>query len=829
MFLLLSVLVNLALGTYVLWHSPRRLQNRVFSLFIFNLVLWSFVNFLIAISDSITLVAVLGKFAYAVGSMIPATFATFVYVFPKLNKNISKKPLYIIYSVCSVLLILSFTSFVQKGVTITEEGFRPVLGPLHPLFSAYEVTGMYYGLWLLYRKWRLSANKYEQLQIKFTFLGILISSVIALVSNALLPLLGISELVSIGPTLTVVIIGFTAYTIVRYRLFDITLAIKKTALYTLLTASLTVSYLVCIFLVEKVLKGIVKYQTFFPALLSAIFIAFIFLPLREKIQGLVDKIFYKKKYNYQAILKSTGEKLTKVVSLPKLLRFLLESITNCMGIKKASIWLSEGNSLVMESNIGVGTPSDEVKISKNNSLGRWLRDNKDVLIQEELDRMKPTKELTSIKDFLQKMEAEIAVPIVKEDELEGVIFLGEKFMGDIFNQNDIDLLLAIANQAAVAIENARLFTKVEEAKVYQENILKNLASGVIVTGREGKIHIFNEKAEEITGLSVLKVVGKNYKNVMPDVLSRFIIDAEKFKKIYSSHEIQYTRNRNHTIPLGIGTAIMKDKHGKVNGVILVLADLTEIKTLEQHLYRAEKLATVGTLAAGMAHEIKNPLVAINTFLQLLPEKYEDPEFRREFSQLAGEEVKRINDLIHRLLNFAQPKPLYFSLGHIHSCIDDSLKFLSRKMDNHNITIVKRYSPKVPESLIDKTRLDEIFLNLFLNSIEAMNKGGTLYITTSYHPENNFKGDEKGSNNGSIQINIRDTGEGIPPESLSRIFDPFYSTKENGTGLGLAIVYRAINDHGGKIEVKSRTGKGTNFLISLPVFFEKPEDTLNTKH
>ena len=814
-FLLLSILGNLFLGSYVMLHNPRGLQNRIFSLFIFNLVLWSFVNFLITISSNIYSVEILGKFAYAIGSIIPATFATFVYVFPKINKNISKKPLYIIYSICIPLIILSFTSLLQMGIKIINEEFRPVLGILHPLFSAYEVVGMSYGLWLLYRKWMLSNTKYEQSQMKFTFIGILVSTIIALISNVILPLIGISSLVSIGPTLTVIIIGFTAYTIVRYRLFDINIIVKKTAIYTILTALVTAFYIVGVLLAERLFSGIIGYRTFFPAVFAALLVAFIFLPLREKIQNFVDKVFGKKKYEYQRVLQKMGKELSRVLSLAKLLNYILKNITEAMDIDAGAIYLREGNKFQVKATFGE-IKTKKIIFSRSSSLILWMKQRKDVVIREELERIKESRKTESMKDSLDKIGASIAVPIMRENVLTGIIFLKSKSSKDMFTEEDINLLLTLAHQAGVAIENARLYTQVEQAKIYQENILKNLVNAVIVTDKDGKVRIFNEKAEQITGLSALQVIGKNHRKILPEIFSRFIIDAKKFGKGLSSHEIEYIKDKGKTMILGVGTAVMRSQNNKLNGVTLVLADLTEIRVLEHQLNRAEELAMVGTLAAGMAHEIKNPLVAINTFLELLPEKYDDPEFRGEFSQAALEEVKKINDLIHRLLNFAQPKPPNFTLSHIHKCIDDSLTFMNSKLNSHNITVVKKYSPKVPESFIDKTRFDEVLLNLILNAVEAMEKGGKLYITTSY---------KKVGSIGRVLLKIKDTGEGISSENLLRIFDPFFTTKDNGTGLGLAIVYRAIADHGGKIEAESKVGKGTTFSISLPVFLKKSEHKL----
>ncbi|MDD5455065.1 MAG: ATP-binding protein [Candidatus Ratteibacteria bacterium] len=827
--LIISTLANLIIATYVLYKKPKKIVNQALSLLIYNFAIWSLVNLLVTISKDIKWVTFWGHWCFAAGNLVPIPLLYFSIVFPKPPSENNKLKYgfpFLNYSVVItgiLLIFFSFTKLIQRDVYLLPNGtFRPIPGLFYPLFIAYIIGGVGLSSSYLLKKWKTIKTGVEAIQLKIIFNGMLTVTFLAIVTCAILPALGFPQLISIGPVFSVMIAGFIAYSIIRYRLLDITVAIKKTAIYTLLTGAITAFYIGGVLLAERLFRGVVGYQTFFPAIFAALVVAFVFLPLREKIQALVDKMFGKKKYEYQRVLKQVGNELSKVLPLPKLLKYILRSITDEMGIDGGVVYLREASKFRAKSWLG-NFPNKKVELSLNCPLAVWMLGKQDVIIREELERMGEEKKFQDMKDSLGKIGAEIVVPIIREDSLLGMIFLKGKTSADVFTGEDIDLLLTLANQAGVAIENARLYTQVEQAKVYQENILKNLANAVIVTDKEDKIRIFNEKAQQITGLSASSVMGKNYRKILPKELSQAITDVKKFGKGFSSYEIEYSRDKkksDRTKPavLGVGTVAMKEKGNRINGVILVLTDLTEIRTLEHQLNRAEELATVGTLAAGMAHEIKNPLVAINTFFELLPQKYDDPQFREEFSASACEEVKKINDLIHRLLNFAQPKSPNFTLNHIHKCIDESLKFMNTKLNSYNIEVIKKYSPDVPESYIDKTRFDEIILNLMLNAIEAMEKGGKLYITTSY---------EKSENTRQILLKIRDTGMGISAENLQRIFDPFFTMKDRGTGLGLAIVYRAVIDHGGNIEVKSEVGKGTTFIISLPFFLQAFSNKLMT--
>ncbi|MCA9398880.1 MAG: hypothetical protein KC618_03955, partial [Candidatus Omnitrophica bacterium] len=224
--------------------------------------------------------------------------------------------------------------------------------------------------------------------------------------------------------------------------------------------------------------------------------------------------------------------------------------------------------------------------------------------------------------------------------------------------------------------------------------------------------------------------------------------------------------------------------------------------LRQEVAQAEKFKAVATLASGMAHEIKNPLTAIKTFSEYLRIKGEDPEFREKFSELVGKEVDRVDNLVHELLEFARPAPLTLKDTNIHKLLDETLEFLSSKLVKHNINTEKAFKSDIELIKADPNQLKQVFLNLFMNAIDAMEKGGTLTIST-LNP-----------NPSTLSISIKDTGCGIPKEDLKHIFDPFFTKKDNGTGLGLAISYGIIKEHHGDIKVKSKPNEGTEFIVEL---------------
>ncbi len=807
--LLISALINSFLGIYVLWKNPKRIQNRVFSILIFNLVLWTLSNFVIALSTDPEKINIVGKFAYAIGTLIDPNFIAFSVVFPNKNEKMIKTVLPVVYPLGVLIVALCFTSLIQRGVISHQDSFRPFFGPLYFLFPIFIIGCICFGILHLFSNWKNAQTQFERIQLKVVFMGISISAGIAIIVNVILPSFGFARLVFLGPSLIVIFVSFILYAIIKYRLFDISVLIKKTTVYALLTTFITTIYHLRIFFVAKARRGVIEYPPIIPAFVVALIIAFAFLPLKERLQQMVDKTFFKKRYDYQKILRETAEELTQVLNLSRLLNLILERIVQSMGIKKASIWLLRNNKYEREAQVGFTSTRSLNLMEGSEPLIQWLKRTRDVVIKEELARSRPTSEILQIDRILEKVEADIAIPIFREKEVTGIIFLSNKESGDIFNQEDINLLLTLASQAGVAIENASLYTQVEEAKVYQESILQNLTGGVIAIDKEGMIKLINDKALQFLGLSREEVLQKNYEEVMREPFLRLLRDTLEKGRGYSNWEVYYSVREVSSLPLGLSTAPLRDSEGKISGAIMVMVDLSDIKRLQQELYQAEKLSTVGSLAAGMAHEIKNPLVAIRTFIQLFQEARGDLNEYKEFSKTALEQVERINKIIQDLLSFSQPTEITFSPCKVNLLVDDVVNLVMPKIREKDIKVEKKYDLEMPIVMLDADRIKQVLLNLILNGIEAMGEKGVLTLGTRF---------ERGGDSHTedyVQIWVRDTGEGIKPEDMSRIFDPFFSRKKGGSGLGLSVVQRIVYDHRGKIDVESEPGKGSCFKIILP--------------
>ncbi|NOY05575.1 MAG: PAS domain S-box protein [Chlorobi bacterium] len=336
---------------------------------------------------------------------------------------------------------------------------------------------------------------------------------------------------------------------------------------------------------------------------------------------------------------------------------------------------------------------------------------------------------------------------------------------------------------------------------YTDRVLDNMADGVVAADNTGKIMVFNKAAEKLFGVNSERVLGKTCRAVIPDTSS--IEETLRTGKPIEYEERSYSLGDRNIIA-GISTSIIHDADGGVNMVVAVIKDLTEQRRVLAELQRREKLSAMGELAAGVAHEIRNPLNAIGVIAQRFAYEFsprEDEEEFRELVQTVRQEVQRVNEIIKQFLEFARPKPLTLGKVSLSELLQSEIKALESQAAHAGIhldfTVLQD-----GEIVVDVNRMQQVLLNLVQNAIEACVSGDRIEVT----------GEVK---NDRVIIAVRDTGKGIPAEHMSKIFNLYFSTRTTGTGLGLSIVHQIISEHGGEITVESEVGKGTEFVITLP--------------
>jgi signal transduction histidine kinase len=426
----------------------------------------------------------------------------------------------------------------------------------------------------------------------------------------------------------------------------------------------------------------------------------LFYRIKGQTEKAVEHLLFKGRYDYRETLAKFSKAMVSILDLQSLSKKIIDTIAQTMGVRKASLflWNEEKGTYSLFESKNIGMTDSTRQLPKDDPLPRYLQKTREIIIREELAKRANNPELNDVIRGMSLLEAEVSIPFISKGQLIGMINLSHKFNKDIYSHEDIELLSTLANQTAIAIENARLYEDLKRSKSY--------------------------------------------------------------------------------------------------------------------IRRADRLASLGTLTAGLAHEIRNPLVAIKTLTQLLPDRLDDEEFRDQFLKIASGEVDRISSLVNELLDFARPSDPKLEFEDINTILDGMILLVSTETKKKQINILKNYASDVPLVQIDREQIKQVFLNVLLNAIQATAENGRIMVKT--------RAFIKPGGESYAQVEFTDTGCGIPGEHLEEIFNPFFTTKSTGSGLGLSISHQIVQDHRGYIDVESQLNKGSSFFINLPVKQDRPK-------
>jgi len=637
------------------------------------------------------------RMSFVAASNIPSTFLYFSLVFPKEKLKISLAKTFLVFIPSSIFTLISLSDLMVHSVnwsTLTTH-----YGLAHPFFSFYFILYISGGIFFLIKSFENSIGL-ERIQIKYCFLGIFLTFVPAITFNLVLPLLGTSRLGHLGPCSTIIMLSFFTYAIMKHRLMDINIVLKKGTTYILLILLFFVPSSILILLSQKIVFNEISYLFSAIVITLLLVVTIFFNRVKSQTEKVVEHLLFKDRYDYRDTLGNFSKAMVTILDLKSLSKKIIDTITQTMGVEKASLFFmneERGGYYLLESK-NIRIASFPPVLSKGDPLSQYLQKIKEIVIREELIKGMTIPEINEVVNTLNRLEAEVSIPLISKGQLIGMINLSHKFNKDIYSHEDIELLGTLANQTTIAIENARLYDDLRKSKSY--------------------------------------------------------------------------------------------------------------------IRRADRLASLGTLTAGLAHEIRNPLVAIKTFTQLLPERIDDEEFRNHFLSIASGEVDRISALVTELLEFARPSEPKFDLEDINGILDGMILLVSTETKSKHIDILKDCASDLSPITIDREQMKQVFLNMLLNAIEATPEKGKIYVKTRSYT--------KPEGEPYIQIEFTDTGCGIRPEYLEEIFTPFFTTKEKGSGLGLSISNQIVQDHKGYIDVESQVNKGTSFFINLPLHQQYPK-------
>ena len=793
--LLLIAAVLIALTALVLTATPRSRVTLPFAAFTFFSSLWTIGMALTHWSPSeYTL-----KLAFASATLCPASFLAFLRAYP----SSSYHPSLVLARACHLgavafVLLIIFTPLVASNPGFTDKGLVRQAGPLYPLYCAYIASACALNIYALVCRLR-GTGGLARTQLQYLAAGIITSISGALVFNLWVPLFtGLSSHTFLGPYFLTAFVLFTAHSIIRHRLLDLRLVVHRGLTIAIASAVslLPIGLFLLLFHPLTSDESWVRSVGFLVALIA---VTLLVPPTRDLAERLLDRYLYRSRLGFADAVSALSRTLRRVYRLRDLAGVIALPIRSSTGTEGVILFVRDDDGILRAVGSSLhGMSTIQAIDTLPRAIDEALQVAERFVMDEQRSEAVPP---TEVQRFLRDNKIAVLQGIVFEDAVIGAIALGPKLSGDPFYAQDLSLLTTLANQAGIAIKNAQLYTEVVLANEYLMNILATIESGVISVNAAGRVLMFNRAAEELTGQSAAAVVGRSMDDALPAALARLLRAARDTGRRHTEPELALAAGEA-TRPVICVTSPVCGPGGEITGAVAVLSDLTLLKELEAQRQRAERLAYFEMLAAGLAHEIKNPLVAIKTFTQVVPRRARDEAFLEEFSRVAARAIGRMERLVDRLRVLSRPGTRPRQRLDVRTPLRDAVEFLRPVFDEKHLTLTTALPAEPALTVGDEAELEQLFINLLMNAREATPDGGAVEVTLA-------------ELDGAVRVTVADAGPGIPPELLSRVCEPFFTTKARGSGLGLAISSAIAQSHGARIWAANRDEGGAVFTVELP--------------
>jgi len=605
-----------------------------------------------------------------------------------------------------------------------------------------------------------------------------------------------------------------ASAVVRYRMMDVEVIIKRTLVYAAAVLAIGAIYAALLKLASAVIEDPVAHFTII-AMLATLVVVLLARPVKSAIQATFDRAFYRDRYDFRRALIAFARDLNSDLDLNRLSERLVARIMETFVVDRISLLLADGESQTFVPIRTVGLETAPPRLPRTSTLGARLVSGQSVSLDEPATArtLKPEDV-----DRWREREVHYFVPCVSKGGCNAVLALGRRSDGEPLNSEDLSLLAAVAGQVATALENGRLYRQlrgqaeeVDRMREFSESIIESLEAGLLVADANQRVVRWNRALEHLYGISRAEAVGRPLSELFDGGFLRQLQAAQSaLKGTAGVHRFSLQTRDDRRLLVNVTIVPLRSWQGassSVIGTIIIIDDVTDRVHLEEQLQISEKMASIGILAAGVAHEVNTPLTGISSFTQMLLERSNPEDPTTKVLEKIERQTFRAAKIVNGLLNLARPGGVagaeHVSVD-LNAVVNDVLSLLEHQFRVAKIQVRRELAS--PAALVtgSEFKLQQVFLNLFLNARDAMPKGGWLSITTR------VDGD-------LVVAEVADTGTGIPREHLSRIYDPFFTTKSigQGTGLGLSITYGIVREHDGSIACDSTPGEGTRFTLSFP--------------
>ncbi|MFY9681598.1 MAG: ATP-binding protein, partial [Candidatus Sulfotelmatobacter sp.] len=547
-------------------------------------------------------------------------------------------------------------------------------------------------------------------------------------------------------------------------------------------------------------------------ILAVVVTALLFDPVRKWIQDRIDQFFYRARYDYRRTLLEFGRELSSETNLNTLLSSLIDRLSRTLAVDRMAIFLAseETGKFAPAKSFGLSMPHhiDLAFLSapRPEPAGHLFFENTHQV----------PRETPEAQQAIARLDLNYYIPCHAQEKTIAVLGLGKTTKGDFLSSEDMELLETLGGYLGIAIQNGQLYASLqqkaaeyERLKDFNENIVESINVGVMALDMQDRIESWNAQMEVMYAVPRWQTLTQPLKAIFPP---EFVEEFDRMRQdagIRNLYKFRLKTPAGEVRTVNVAIAPLVTRAFQVIGRLVIMDDITERIDLETQLSQADKLSSIGLLAAGVAHEVNTPLAVISSYTQMLSKQLQGDTQKAGLLEKITRQTFRASEIVNNLLNFSRTSGSEIGDVDVNKVIADTLALLEHQFKVARVEVHNTPEPKLPAIQGNAGRLQQVFLNLFLNAKDAMPGGGKLRVATL--------------NGESVSVCVSDTGTGIAPEHIQRIYDPFFTTKTapregqpRGTGLGLSVTYGIIQEHAGKIRVESHPGQGTTFTLDFPL-------------
>ncbi len=798
----------LIIGAFVFlrrWSAAKSLHFYLFCLVSFVLYCFSYTGKLNLFDSSVYWLNVTALLLQS------ALFLHFCVTFPEKPGFVEQRSWLLPALYAPAAILLAFHAMVMTGfitLPLPALSLRWLLDSLEMgLLGIYSTAGVVF----LFRSYRRADTPLAKQQLKWVTRGAALAVVPFAALYAIPYFLGMGFIPAEWMKLSVfslVLLPLTfGYAIVRFRLMDVDMIFRRGIAYALATAAIIGFYFGLVFLFADFFRNSELITSQGGWLLAIVVTALLFQPMVTRIQARLDRFFNRERYDYRRTLLEFARDLGSEVHVDSLLDQTVVRLAETLEVDRVAVFLAnESGDLRLARSRGL-TYAGNLDLSFLDS--RQIAAGKGYMFFESVKH--PASDSPSARQTIERLGMHYYLPLRVKGSTLGYLALGKTHDDDFLSSEDVDLLQTVSGYIAMAIESARLYESLERKamehqalKDFSENIIESIDAGIVAWNPEQYIESWNSSMEKLYGISSAEAEGKRLGDVFPpELISELPRHSEPYRSL-NLYKFRLNNAEGRSLIVNLSTVPLLGKDDQVIGRLLIMNDLTDRVELEDQLVQAEKLSSIGVLAAGVAHEVNTPLAVITSQLQMLLRQLPSDDPHSPVLEKVVKQGFRASEIINNLLKFSRVSGSERVELEVNEVIQETLSLVAPVLRSAKIKIQASLDSDLPAIHGNAGKLQQVFMNLIMNARDAMPYGGDLTVTTQ-------------AVDSIVCVEIADSGVGISPENLRKIFDPFFTTKatNRGTGLGLAVSYGIIREHSGKIYVDSSVGRGASFRLEFP--------------